>query len=75
MLNFLIPDVFVSSVPFDNCFDLTKGHVDKGMLDQASQVVCTPQHANTREVVKARELRRRGHGSHAFIFTSRRSAR
>ena len=27
MLNFLLPDVFVSSLPFDNCFDLTKGKV------------------------------------------------
>jgi SWI/SNF-related matrix-associated actin-dependent regulator of chromatin subfamily A member 5 len=25
MLNFLLPDIFVASAPFDSCFDLTKG--------------------------------------------------
>ena len=39
MLNFLLPDVFVSSLPFDKCFDLAKGHVDKDMLDRAHHLM------------------------------------
>jgi SWI/SNF-related matrix-associated actin-dependent regulator of chromatin subfamily A member 5 len=35
MLNFLLPQVFVSSIPFDKCFDLARGMVDKEMLDKA----------------------------------------
>ena len=35
MLNFLFPHVFVSSLPFDNCFDLGKHQVDHGMLEKA----------------------------------------
>ena len=36
MLNFLFPTVFVSSRPFDDCFDLTRGMVDKDMLAKVS---------------------------------------
>ena len=39
MVNFLYPTIFTSSVPFDSCFDLTKGKVDKDMLDKAHDLM------------------------------------
>lgn len=35
MLNFLFPTVFVSSKPFDDCFDLARNMVNADMLAKA----------------------------------------
>ena len=39
LLHFLFPTVFPSSLPFDRCFDLQRGHVDNDRLTMAHQLL------------------------------------
>ena len=52
MLLYLSPDIFVSSKPFEEGFDLAKGHIDSSVLRKARKLLSVFMLRRLKEVIR-----------------------